>query len=87
MPRMHWKHQKKGSDYNLNYQKIVLYRGIEYYNQFNDEEAIKMFKKAINIDADKEITAEAYFWTGESFYRAAEPLGRKKILPRFYGLA
>ena len=60
--------KQKGSDYNRNYQKMSLYRGIEYFNQYNDEEAIKMFKKAIDLDADKKMTAEAVFWTGESFF-------------------
>lgn len=76
----------KGSDYNLNYQKIALYRGIEFYNQFNDEEAIKMFKKAANIDADKAITAEAIFWTGESFYRADNLWGANKYYTDFLAL-
>jgi TolA-binding protein len=76
----------KGSDYNTNYQKIALYRGIEYYNQFNDEEAIKMFKKAASIDADKAIAAESMFWTGESFYRSDNLWGADKYYADFLAL-
>jgi TolA-binding protein len=73
----------KGSDYNLNYQKISFYRGIEFFNAFDYEEAIKMFKKAIGIDADKAITAEAMFWAGDAFYRTENYWGAKKYFTDF----
>ena len=78
--------KQKGSDYNKNYQKISLYRGIEYFNQFNDEDAIKMFKKAIELDADKAVTAEAVFWSGESFFRSDNIWGAKKYYTEFLSL-
>lgn len=79
--------KQKGSDYNRNYQKVSLYRGIEYFNQYNDEEAIKMFKKAMDLDTDKKVTAEAVFWTGESFFRSDNLWGAKKFYTDFVGLA
>jgi tol-pal system protein YbgF len=79
--------KQKGSDYNRNYQKISLYRGIEYFNQNNDEEAIKMFKKAVELDADKTVAAEAMFWAGESFYRSENLWGAKKYYSDFLKLA
>jgi len=73
----------RGSDYNINYQKISFYRGIEFFNTFEYEEAIKMFKKAIGTDADKAITTEAIFWTGDAFYRTENYWGAKKYYTDF----
>ncbi|MCD4788772.1 MAG: tetratricopeptide repeat protein [Bacteroidales bacterium] len=75
--------QKKGKDYNKDYQKISYYCGIELFNQFNYDEAILMFKKAIDLNENKSITAESIFWTGESFYRQSNLWGAKKYYSQF----
>lgn len=76
----------KGSDYNVNYQKISFYRGIEFFNTFDYEDAIKMFKKAIELDADKAITAEAMFWTGDAFFRTDNFWGANKYFSDFLAM-
>ncbi|HPE54763.1 MAG TPA: tetratricopeptide repeat protein [Bacteroidales bacterium] len=70
--------QVKGADYKGNFQKITFYHAIELFNQYNYEEAVKMFTKATEFDEDKEITAESIFWIAESFYRQENYWGAKK---------
>ncbi|MEZ5195793.1 MAG: tetratricopeptide repeat protein [Bacteroidales bacterium] len=73
----------KGNDFSQRLQKITYYRGIELFNQFNYEEALEMFKKAIDNDADKAITASSMFWAGESFYKMENYWGAKKYFLDF----
>jgi TolA-binding protein len=70
--------QMKGVDYKQNFQKITFYRGIELFNQFDYDQAIKMFAKAMEYNEDKSITAESQFWLAESFYRTENYWGAKK---------
>jgi TolA-binding protein len=76
----------RGSDYNRNFQKISLYRGIELFNEFDFEEAIKMFKKAMDSEADRKVTAEATFWTADAFYRQKNYWGAGKYFDEFFDL-
>lgn len=75
--------QIKGVDYKRNFQKITFYRGIELFNQFDYEEAIKMFTKAMEYNVDKSVTAESKFWMAESFYRTENYWGAKKYYLEF----
>lgn len=51
------------------YQKVAYYRGIELFNNLEFAAAIKLFDKAMKYKYDKEITAAAIYWIGESYYR------------------
>jgi len=75
--------QVKGKEYDLNYQKISYFLGIELFNQFKYEESVEMFKVAIDKNIDKSLTAEAMFWTGEAFYRMGEYWAAKKYYMDF----
>ena len=50
------------------YQKVLLYRGVELYNESNHSEAVKMFASAAKEQKDPEFTARATFWKAESEY-------------------
>ncbi|MBM3435394.1 MAG: tetratricopeptide repeat protein, partial [Bacteroidetes bacterium] len=76
----------RGSDYNRNFQKISLYRGIELFNGFDYEEANKMFKKAVDTGADKKVTAEAVFWMADGFYRQQNYWGAAKYFTEFLSM-
>ncbi|MCB2220524.1 MAG: tetratricopeptide repeat protein [Bacteroidetes bacterium] len=77
--------QVKGADYKGNFQKITFYHAIDLFNQYNYEEAIKMFTKATEFNEDKLITAESVFWIAESFYRQENYWGAKKYYLDFLG--
>ena len=68
----------RGKDYDLNYQKISYFLGIELFNRFEYEESLSKFKIAIAKNIDKSVTAEALFWTGEAMYRQGNYPGAKK---------
>lgn len=50
------------------YQKVTFYRGLELYTDGDYQEALKMFKKSINEQADARFTARATFWKAETEY-------------------
>lgn len=51
------------------HQKIAYYRGVELYNNADYREAVKLFTKSTTYTFDKNISAQALYWKGESFYR------------------
>ena len=73
----------KGKDYNRDLQRITYYRGIELFNRFNYEDALDMFKKALENNQDATITSGSVFWAGESLYRMDNYLGAKKYYMDF----
>lgn len=54
---------------NRSYQKVAYYRGVELFNQGVFQEAIRYFDKSLTQSLDKNISAMAYFWKGESLFR------------------
>jgi len=54
---------------NRSYQKVTYFRGIELFNQGVYHEAVKFFDKSLTQSLDKNFTAQAYFWKGESLYK------------------
>ncbi len=54
---------------NRSYQKVAFYRGVELFNQGVFQEAVRFFDKSLTQSIDKNISAMAYFWKGESLYR------------------
>ncbi len=51
------------------YQKVAYFRGVDLFNNLDFAEAIKLFVKATKYRFDKEISASAIYWIGESYYR------------------
>ncbi|HEX8517074.1 MAG TPA: tetratricopeptide repeat protein [Bacteroidia bacterium] len=51
------------------HQKVAYYRGVDQYNNSEYADAIKSFEKATTYKFDKEISALAVYWKGESYYR------------------
>lgn len=52
------------------YQRIAFFRGLEVYNGLQFQEAIDLFDKSLtNAQYDRLMTARAYYWKGESYYR------------------
>ncbi|GAB4318641.1 MAG: tetratricopeptide repeat protein [Bacteroidales bacterium] len=78
--------QVKNTDYKSKFQKVSYYYGIDLFNQGRFEEAGNQFLKAIEWDQDKELTRDATFWLGESFYRQQNWWAAKKYYLEFLGL-
>ena len=51
------------------YQRILLNRGIELYNEHKYDKAISMFKKATKVGMDKNVMGQAYYMLGETNYQ------------------
>ncbi len=72
---------------NTAYQKILFFRGVEFFNQKQYEEAIELFKESQNYTYDAQINLESNFWIGESFYRTKNYWGAIKYYKNFIGKA
>jgi TolA-binding protein len=62
----------KAKDKNIKkaYQRITFFRGLELFNNLQFDAALKMFEKSLNFaDFDPVLTARAYYWSAESYYR------------------
>ncbi len=52
------------------YQRVALYRGMEYFRDLNFTEAISLFNKSLEYgQSDQQLRAQAYYWRAESNYR------------------
>ncbi len=51
------------------YQKMAYFYGIEQFNNLDLDTAQKYFKKAINLNQDRVITAQAAYWNAEVYYQ------------------
>lgn len=55
------------------YQRIAFFRGLEIYNSLKFEDALGLFDKSLsNAQYDRILTARAYYWKGESYYRLGD---------------
>jgi len=54
------------------YQKITFMRGVQLFNANRYEEAMENFRKSLGNNYNSKLTAEAKFWTGETYYRLGE---------------
>lgn len=50
------------------YEKLVFFKGVEYFNTSDIDNAEKQFKKAMAINADKTYNALSSYWLGEIYY-------------------
>ncbi|QQS28465.1 MAG: tetratricopeptide repeat protein [Sphingobacteriales bacterium] len=51
------------------YQRILYYRGVEKYNDRKYDEALDLFDKALDKSYIPDISALAYFWKGNIYYK------------------
>jgi len=61
--------KNKSDDLKIAYQKITYFRGVEYFNDGELDEAIELFDKSLKNIYNKTITAESYYWKAEAYYR------------------
>lgn len=54
---------------NKVYQQVSYLYGLELFKSNKPKEAISYFEKAIKLNADDNLTQQAVFWKGESFYK------------------
>ncbi len=65
------------------YQRVAYYQGIERYNSRDYQEAIALFHKSMEFDMNREIKAQALFWTGESYYQQKQFRDARTYYERF----
>jgi TolA-binding protein len=51
---------------NAAYQQVTFLKGVEYFNNLQNAEAIKMFDKSASFPVDKDLYVAAVFWKGEA---------------------
>ncbi len=69
------------------YQKVCYYQAIKEYSARNDVEALKYFKKSLQVPIDAKIKALATFWPGEIYYHQKNYGSSKSELSKFLTLA
>lgn len=62
------------------YQRALLNRGIELSNSGKEEEGVKMYEKAVKVNAVPRITADANYLVGEWQYRNGQTSAAEKSL-------
>jgi tetratricopeptide (TPR) repeat protein len=79
--------KNKSSENKLAYQKVTFYRGLELYVDRNYLEALKMFKKSIEVHIEPIITARATFWKAETEYVLGDYKNALLSFKQFSGLS
>ncbi|MFM9028424.1 MAG: tetratricopeptide repeat protein, partial [Bacteroidota bacterium] len=54
------------------YQKAAYYKGVEYFMDNKDQDALQLFQTSLSNQADPKLTAEALYWKGEAHYRLGQ---------------
>jgi len=62
----------KNDNMNRTYQEIAYYYALEFFQNKNYDDAIRVFNKVIQNPVDTKFTSQADFWTGECFYQKKE---------------
>lgn len=52
----------------ITYQKLIYFKGIEFFNNIDLDSASRYFKKSIAVNFDKTYNALSYYWLGEISY-------------------
>lgn len=74
------------------YQKMIYFKGIEFYNNIDLDSARKYFTRAIQLNNDASVTAQAAYWNAEIHYqkreynKALESYKNFQLLPGSYSL-
>ncbi len=64
----------KNRDVRLNkaYQKVCYFRGVQFFNDGNFQDAIGLFVKSLKVPIDAAYSAQAMYWKGEAYYQLAD---------------
>lgn len=65
------------------YQKVAYYQGIQLYNKREYSEAIKLFHKSSEFPIERELIAEALYWTGEAYFQQKKHQQARTYYDRF----
>lgn len=76
--------EPKNADMNRAYQRLLINRGIELFNERNLQEASKFFVNAVKVNADVQKTADALYLNGEAQYRLDNFKSAKTALDKFF---
>lgn len=52
----------------ITYQKLIYFKGVEFFNNLELDSATRYFKKSISVNFDKTYNALSYYWLGEISY-------------------
>ena len=52
----------------MTYEKLIYFKGIEFFNNTDNDSAVRYFKKAMAVNADKTYNALSEYWLGEISY-------------------
>ncbi len=66
------------------YQRILVNRGIDLFNERNLQQAAVLFDTAVSVNATPSITTDALYLSAESQYRLANYSRSQKLLDRFF---
>ncbi len=66
------------------YQRILVNRGIDLFNERNLQQAAVCFDSAVSVNATPSITTDALYLSAESQYRLANYSRSQKMLDRFF---
>lgn len=76
--------EPKNAEMNQAYQRLLINRGIELFNERNIKQANKLFQEAVRVNADVQRSADALYLLAETQYRLDNAKGAKKSLDRFF---
>lgn len=74
---------KKSPKLMAAYQRMAYFRAVELFNDVNYNEAIFLFRKAMNLQFNKTFTAESMYWMGEAYYRKENYDSSMAMMNRF----
>lgn len=52
----------------ITYQKLIYFKGVEFFNNIELDSATRYFKKSVAVNFDKTYNALSYYWLGEISY-------------------
>lgn len=52
----------------ITYQKLIYFKGVEFFNNIELDSATRYFKKSVSVNFDKTYNALSYYWLGEISY-------------------
>ena len=76
--------EPKNATLNQAYQRIVINRGIELFNERDLQQASQYFLRATKINAQPKSTTDAYYLYGESQFRLDNMTSAKSALDKFF---
>lgn len=62
----------KDAQLQRTYQRVLFYRGLEMHQDRRYDDALTLLGKAIDKPVDADITAQAFFWKGDIYYKLSD---------------